>query len=79
MMDDDGWWLMMIDDDAYDEDCWLMLVWSALKMIQNVRPCFPSDYKWSRWRITMNEHKDVNDLVWHTDGCLNKYVQCDVL
>ena len=79
MMDDDGWWLMMIDDDAYDEDCWLMLVWSALKMIQNVRPSFPSDYNSSRWWMTMIVHRDDDDLVWHTDGCLNKYVQCDVL
>ena len=79
MMDDDWWWLMMIDDDAYDEDCWLVLAWSSLNMFQNVRPSFPSDYKWSRWWMTMNEHKDVDDLVWHTDRCLNKYVQCDVL
>ena len=79
MIDDDWWWLMMIDNDAYDEDCWLVLAWSSLKMFQNVRPSFPSDYKWSRWWMTMNEHKDCDDLVWHIDRCLNKYVQCDVL
>ena len=72
MIDDDNWWV--IDDDAYDEDCWMVLAESSLKMFQNLRPSLSSDCKCSKWWMTMNEDKDGDDLVRHTYYCTSKYV-----
>ena len=51
----DEWWLMMIDDDAYDEDCWLVLAWSTLK---NVPKC-ASEFIVRLWMKQM-----MNDNEW---------------
>ena len=51
-----------------DDDWWRCLRWrligACMVFIENVRPSCPSVYKWSRWWITMIEHRDGDDLVW---------------